>query len=96
MLGGAQPPTLREDLALEARHYHLREQALRFLRVFVYTLGAQLLSGVSIASWAGLWSLLFACAENAYRQWRKTMPLPAAQRVADDHEPGAGAQPPAR
>jgi len=81
-------PTLRQDIAAEAAHYHVLEQAKRFGRIFAIALGVQLLSNHGhINGWVGLWSLLGGCAETAFRQWRKTMPVPAAQRVADDHEP---------
>ena len=91
---GPQPPGLREEITLEAKHYHLPDQALRFARIFAYTLAAQLLSsGGRITGWSGLWSLLAAAAETAFRQWRKTMPVPAAQAVIADHEAAAAPLP---
>lgn len=95
-LGPRAPLTLREELALEAAHYHLGEQAKRFGRIFAYTLAAQLLAtGGRITGWSGLWSLLAGSAEAAFRQWRKTMAVKSAQQVADEHEEvGARAAPP--
>lgn len=79
--------TLREELAREARHYHVPEQASRFARILTYTLLAQLASsGWHFTGWTGLLSLAAGAAETAFRQWRKTMSVPAAQAVADDHE----------
>jgi len=77
---------LREDLAAEAAHHHVPAQAWRLARMFTATLAAQVLSGAPIAGWADLWSLLVACGEATLRQWRKTMPVPAAQSVVDEHE----------
>jgi len=89
--------TLREELALEAAHYHPSEQAKRFGRIFAYTLAAQLLTDHGhINGWVGLWSLLAGSAEAAFRQWRKTMAVHGAQKVADEHEEGSAcAAPPA-
>lgn len=89
--------SLRKDLALEAAHHHVPAQAWRLARMFAATLAAQVLSGAPIAGWADLWSLLVACGEATLRQLRKTMPVPAAQRVVDEHEDviTASAQPPA-
>ena len=82
------PPTLRQDIAAEAAHYHLSDQAKRLARIFALTFAAQLLSDHGhINGWAGLWSLLAGSAEAAYRQRSKTMAVKAAQRVAQDHEP---------
>ncbi|MBS2962589.1 hypothetical protein KGA66_05990 [Actinocrinis puniceicyclus] len=84
--GLPQPAPLREGLALEARRSHLPEQIKRFLRVFAYALGSQLLSGAHVTGWVALWSVLAGSAETAFRQWRKTMGVQAAQCVADGHE----------
>lgn len=86
---------LRADLALEAAHHHLPAQAWRLLRLFAATLAAQALSGAPIAGWADLWALLVACGEGALRQWRKTMPAPAVQRVVGEHESVVTPHPPA-
>lgn len=89
--------TLREELALEAQHYHVGEQAKRFGRIFAYTLTAQLLAtGGHLTGWTGLVSLLAGTTEAAFRQWRKTMSVPAAQKVADEHEQGAASPTAAR
>ena len=79
--------SLRADLVLEAAHHHWPAQAWRLGRVFMYTLGAQLIaSSGHITGWSGLWSLLAGATESAYRQWRKTMPVPVVQRTVDEHE----------
>jgi hypothetical protein len=86
-LGPREPLALREELALEAQHYHVPEQAKRFGRIFLYTLAAQLISsGGHLTGWTGLCSLLAGSAEMAFRQWRKTMAVRSAQQVADEHE----------
>lgn len=81
-----QPPALSEQLAVEAAHYHLPAQLGRFLYLFAGSLAVQVQSGAHIAGWADLRSLLFGAAVLAWRQWRKTLPLPTAQRIADEHE----------
>ena len=78
--------SLREDLALEAEHYHLPAQAWRLLRIFAATLAAQVASGAPIAGWADLWSLLVACGEATLRQVRKTVPAAGVQATVNEHE----------
>ena len=83
--------SLREDLALEAEHYHLPAQAWRLGRLFAATLAAQVASGAPIAGWADLWALLVGCGEAALRQLRKTMPVASVQGTVNEHETTIGA-----
>lgn len=85
---------LHKSIDLEARHYHPAAQAGRFLTLFAGTLALQVIAGAPLAGWADLRSLLAGAAVVAFRQWRKTMPVSAAHRVADEHEPAAVPLPP--
>lgn len=80
---------LGEEIALEAKHYHAGAQVGRFLAVFFGALAVQLLAGGSIAGWSDLRAAVLAALPVAYRQLRKTMPVPTVQRVVSDHEAAA-------
>lgn len=88
--------TLGEEIALEAAHYHPGAQVGRFLAVFFGALAVQLLAGGSVAGWSDLRAAVLAALPVAYRQWRKTMPVPTVQRVVNDHEALAAADAPPR
>jgi hypothetical protein len=61
---------------------HLRAQALRFARISVYALLAQLaLTGFSWPGWAGLWALVPGALETGLRQMMPTKPIPAVTAV---------------
>lgn len=77
---------LREDLALEIAHYHPAAQAGRFLFLFAAALALQMLTHGSIVGWSDLRAAILAALPVAYRQWRKTIPVPIVRRVIDDHE----------
>jgi hypothetical protein len=78
--------SIREDIAAEADRYHVPAQVARFVVVFAAALGLQVVTHGSIAGWSDLRAAVLAALPVAYRQWRRTMPVPAAQKVVSDHE----------
>lgn len=66
------------------REYHLPAQAGRFLVTVAVALWLQVRAGATVTGWSDLFSLLTGAAHVAYRQWRKTLPVPAVLRVVQD------------
>jgi hypothetical protein len=93
MATGGALQSLREDIAAEADRYHVPAQIARFLTVFAAALGLQMATHGSITGWSDLRAAVLAAAPVAYRQWRRTMPVPAVHAVLDKHEQAAEAEP---
>lgn len=83
----AQPAPIHRAIDEEAHLYHAPAQVGRFLAWYAVTLAVQVLwGGKPLVGWADLRSLLIGALPVAYRQWRKTMPVPAAHRAAAQHD----------
>lgn len=83
---GDEHGPVRRAIDQEAAHYHPWAQLGWFLMLFVGALVMQVIGGAHLAGWAGARSLLVSCAGIAWKQWRQTMPVDTARRVADEHE----------
>ncbi len=86
---------VRQAIDQEAAHYHPWAQLAWFLTLFTGALIMQLFGGAHVAGWADLRSLLVSCAGIAWKQWRKTLPVKTAQRVATEHEQACAGRDPA-
>jgi EamA domain-containing membrane protein RarD len=66
------------------KEHHAPAQASRFAITFAAALWLQVRGGATVTGWSDLVALLLGAAHIAYRQWRKTLPVPAVLKLVAD------------